>query len=101
VAISDVVFTKQIPSEVQQRFRSTAPGCLAGWAIPEHEYLDLVAEAGFTDIHVVSCHPLGAQEVEAMARCPAPEFSPPVDPGDLLAVEDKMASIKFTARKPF
>jgi hypothetical protein len=35
-----------------------------------------------------------------MARCPAPEFSPPVDPGDLLAVEDKMASIKFTARRP-
>jgi SAM-dependent methyltransferase len=101
VAISDVVFTEQIPSELQQRFRSTAPGCLAGWAMPEHEYLDLVAEAGFTDIHVVSCHRLGSQEVEAMARCPGPEFSPPVDPDDLLAVEDGMASIKFTARRPF
>lgn len=100
VAISDIVFTEQIPSELQQRFRSTAAGCLAGWAMPEHDYLDLVGRAGFTDIQVVSCQRLGSQEVEAMARCPGPEFSPPVDPGDLLAVQDKMASIKFTARKP-
>ena len=99
LAISDIIFTEPIPPDLQARFRSTAAGCLA-WAIPEADYLDLLRGAGFTDLQVVTCHRLGTQEVEAMARCPGPEFSPTVDAGDLAVVQGKMASLKFTAVKP-
>lgn len=99
LAISDIIFTEPIPPELEARFRSTAAGCLA-WAIPEAAYLDLVRRSGFVDLQVVACHRLGPQEVEAMARCPGQDFSPPVDDHDLAGVEGKMASIKFTAVKP-
>lgn len=99
LAISDIIYTEPIPPDLEGRFRSTAVGCMA-WAIPEGDYLDLVQRSGFTDLHVVTCHRLGPEEVEAMARCPGPDFSPPVNDDDLAAVQGKMASIKFTAVKP-
>lgn len=99
LAISDIIFTEPIAPELEARFRSTAAGCLA-WAMPEGAYLDLVRASGFANLHVVTCNLLGTQEVHAMARCPGPDFSPPVDGHDLAAVEGKMASLKFTALKP-
>jgi len=99
LAISDIIFTEPICPEVEARFRSTAAGCMA-WAMPEATYLDLVKRSGFVDLQVVTCHRLGDEEVEAMARCPGRDFSPPVDDHDLAAVKGRMASIKFTAVKP-
>ena len=99
LAISDIIFTEAIPPQLGARFRASASGCLA-WAIPEGDYLDLVRRRGFAGLNVVACHRLGPPEVEAMARCPGPDFSPPVDDHDLAGVEGKMASIKFTAVKP-
>lgn len=99
VAISDVVFIKPIPPELEQRFRSMSAGVLA-WAMPEADYMDMVHQTGFTDVHVVACHPLGAGEVDAMAHCPGKEFSPAVDPADLETVQGNLASVKFTASKP-
>ncbi len=99
LAVSDIIFTEAIAPEVQARLRSTSAGCLA-WAIPEAAYLELVRSSGFSDLHIVTCHRLGAHEVEAMACCPGRDFSQPVDERDLAAVKGKMASIKFTAVKP-
>lgn len=99
LAISDIIFTEPIPSDLEARFRASAAGCLA-WAMPEAAYLELVGRSGFADLHVVTCHQLGAEEVDAMARCPGPDFSPTVDEADLAAIQAKMASIKFTAFKP-
>lgn len=99
LAISDIIFTEPIPADLQERFRSVAAGCLA-WAIPEAIYLDMVRASGFDDLKVVACHRLGPEEVQAMARCPGAEFSPPVNDRDLGAVFGKMASCKFTAGKP-
>ncbi len=99
LAISDIIFTEPISPDLEAPFRSTAAGCLA-WAMPEAAYLELVGRSGFVDLHVVTCHRLGAEEVNAMARCPGQDFSPVVDEADMAAVQGKMASIKFTAVKP-
>jgi arsenite methyltransferase len=95
LAVSDVVLTEPIASEPQQRFSSTWAGCLGG-AVPEADYLETVRRAGFSEIEVVARHVLASEELEAMARCPGPEFAPAVE--DLADVEGKVESIKFTAR---
>jgi len=98
IAISDTVFTESIASELQERFQSTWAGCLGG-AIPEDEYWQTVREAGFSEIQIVSRHLLTPEELEAMACCPGEEFTPPPNKEDRVAVEGKVASIKFTAMK--
>jgi SAM-dependent methyltransferase len=97
LAISDMVLSEPIADDVQERFRSSWAGCLGGM-VPEGDYLDLVRRAGFSDIQVVARHPLGPDELEAMSRCPGPEFSPATPPDDLAMVQGKAESIKFTAR---
>jgi arsenite methyltransferase len=99
IAISDTVFTQSIPSELQKRFQSTWAGCLGG-AVPEDDYWRTVREAGFAGIQIVTRHLLTPEELEAMASCPGEEFTPPPSTGDRVAVEGKVASVKFTAMKP-
>jgi SAM-dependent methyltransferase len=98
VAISDTVFTERVASELQERFRSTWAGCLGG-AVPEEDYWQTVREAGFAEIQVVVRHLLTPEELEAMASCPGEEFTPPPRKEDRVAVEGKVASVKFTAMK--
>ena len=98
IAISDIVFTENIASELQERFQSTWPGCLGG-AIAEENYWQTVRQAGFTEIQVVARHLLTPVELEAMACCPGEEFAPPPSKGDRVAVEGKVTSVKFTAMK--
>jgi SAM-dependent methyltransferase len=97
VAISDMVLSEPIADDLQERFRSSWAGCLGGM-VPEGDYLDLVRRAGFSDIQVVARHHLEGDELEAMSRCPGPEFSPATPEDDLAMVEGKAESIKFTAR---
>jgi arsenite methyltransferase len=52
IAISDIVFTENIASELQERFQSTWPGCLGG-ANAEEDYWRTVRQAGFTEIQRV------------------------------------------------
>lgn len=99
VAISDVVLSEPIDPELQERFRATWAGCMGG-AVPEANYLEMVGHSGFAQVEVVSRHPLADTELDAMARCPGPEFAPAVDPDDLAPVQGKVVSIKFTAVKP-
>ena len=98
IGISDVVFTESVASELRERFQSTWSGCLGG-AIPEDDYWQTVREAGFAEIQIVSRHLLTPEELEAMACCPGEEFTPPPSKEDRVAVEGKVASVKFTAIK--
>lgn len=98
VAISDIVLTEKIDSELKERFQATWPGCLGG-AIPEDEYLNMIREAGFGEIQMVARHLLTPVELEAMACCPGKEFTPLPAKDDLVAVQGKVSSIKFRAIK--
>jgi len=98
LAISDIVYTERIDPQVQERFQSTWAGCVGG-AIEEDSYFKIVREVGFREVEVVARHPLPPQELEAMACCPGPEFTPAPAKEDLAAVQGKVVSIKFTAIK--
>ncbi|MBC8258112.1 MAG: methyltransferase domain-containing protein [SAR324 cluster bacterium] len=98
LAISDIVFTKGIDSQLHQRFQSTWSGCLGG-AISEEDYWQTVKSSGFTKIKIVAKQNLTPEELEAMACCPGDKFTPPPSEEDRLLVEGKVASVKFTALK--
>ncbi len=98
LAISDIVLTQEIDSNLHSRFQSTWSGCLGG-AISEEVYLQTVSNAGFAEFRIVARHFLSPEELQAMACCPGGEFTPLPDVEDLHLVEGKVASIKFTAVK--
>lgn len=99
LAISDIVYTEKIDPEVRERFRSTWAGCVGG-AIEEDSYFKIIRKTGFRQVEVVARHPLPPKELEAMACCPGPEFTPAPAKEDLAVVQGKVVSIKFTAVKP-
>ena len=99
IAISDVIYTGMIDPGVLERFRSTWAGCLGG-SINEEDYFEIVRKAGFRQVEIVSRHPLCPDELEAMACCPGPEFTPAPEKEDLAVARGKVTSIKFTAIKP-
>lgn len=98
LAISDIVLTEAIDSDLRERFRSDWAGCLGG-AIPEEGYWQIVRQAGFTDIMIIARHILTPEELEVMACCPGKEFTPAPAKEDLAVVQGKVVSIKFTAIK--
>ena len=98
LAISDIVLTEDIDSQLQLRFQSIWAGCLGG-AILEESYLQIIGRAGFTAIQIVSRHTLSPTELKAMACCPGEEFTPPPNKEDLEIVQGKVDSVKFTAIK--
>ncbi len=99
VAISDIVYSGKIDPEVRERFQSTWSGCVGG-AIEEDRYFHIVRDADFTNVEVIARHPLQPNEVEEMACCPGPEFTPVPAKEDIASVEGKVVSIKFRANKP-
>ena len=98
LAISDIVFTQDIDSHLRERFQSTWAGCLGG-AIVEADYWQTVKKAGFDEIQIVARHTLTSEELKAMACCPGEEFTPAPTHEDLKLVQEKVASVKFTALK--
>lgn len=99
LAISDIVFTEDINPQLRERFQSTWAGCLGG-AISEEDYWQTLRNASFVEFQIVARHTLSSEELEAMACCPDEEFTPPPSEEDRLLVEDKVASVKFTAMRP-
>lgn len=99
LAISDIVYTEKVDPKVQERFQSTWAGCVGG-AIEEDSYFEIVRKAGFRQVEVVARHTLPPKELEAMACCPGPEFTPAPAKEDLAVVQGKVTSVKFTAVKP-
>jgi SAM-dependent methyltransferase len=100
LAISDIVYAGRIDPEVRERFRSTWAGCLGG-AIEEDRYFQIVQDAGFTAVEVIARQPLQPKELEEMACCPGPEFTPVPAKEDIASVGGKVVSIKFRASKVF
>lgn len=99
LAISDICLTEEIPAELTVSFQQTWSGCMGG-ALPVTTYFEIVGQAGFEDVSVVAEHPLGPEELEAMATCPGPDFTPAPPRRHCVAMQGKVTSIKFTARKP-
>ena len=99
IAISDIVLTKDIDSQLREQFQAAWAGCLGG-AILEKSYWNTMRKAGFTEFQIVSRHTLTPMELKAMACCPGEEFTPPPDNEDLEIVQGKVDSVKFTAIKP-
>lgn len=98
VAISDILLLEKITTERKERLQSTWTGCLGG-TIDEDSYFETVGQAGFTQMKVVARHTLSPAELEDMACCPGPEFTPAPEQEDLAAVQGKVVSMKFTAKK--
>jgi ubiquinone/menaquinone biosynthesis C-methylase UbiE len=98
LAISDIVLTTEIESQLRERFQATWAGCLGG-AILEESYWHTTRKAGFTEFQIVSRHTLSPMELKAMACCPGEEFTPPPNNEDLEIVQGKVDSVKFTAIK--
>ncbi len=99
LAISDIVYTERIDPQVQERFQSTWAGCVGG-AMAEDSYFEMIQKTGFRQVEVVARHPLPSKELEAMVCCPGPAFTPAPAKEDIVAVQGKVTSIKFTAVKP-
>ncbi len=98
LAISDIVLTEDIDSQLRERFQATWAGCLGG-AILEESYWHTMRKAGFTESQIVSRHTLSPKELKAMACCPGEEFTPSPNKEDLEIVQGKVDSVKFTAIK--
>ena len=99
LAISDMMWTEEIAPDLEASFESTWAGCVGG-ALPAERYFETVRQAGFEHISVVGEHPFSAGELDEMACCPGPDFTPKPAQADLDAVQGKLTSIKFTAHKP-
>ena len=99
LAISDIVYTEKIDPNVHKRFQTTWSGCVGG-AIDKDYYFEAINNVGFAEIHLVAQHLLASKELEEMACCPGPEYTPLPKKGDIALVQNKVASIKFTAVKP-
>ncbi len=99
LVISDIVYSGKIDPQVRDRFQSTWAGCIGG-AIEEDTYFKILHDTGFADIEVVARHLLASNELDEMACCPGPEFTPTPAKEDIASVEGKVVSIKFRAGKP-
>ncbi len=98
LALSDIVYTGEIDPKVRERFQSTWAGCVGG-SIEGDRYFQILQGVGFTNVEVVARHPLPPKELEEMACCPGPEFTPAPAKEDIASVEGKVVSIKFRAGK--
>jgi len=99
LAISDVIMTEKIDPQTQERFHSTWAGCLGG-AIEEERYFAIIKKTGFEELQIVARHLLPPRELEQMACCPGPDFTPALEKEDIASVQGKVVSIKFRASKP-
>jgi ubiquinone/menaquinone biosynthesis C-methylase UbiE len=99
LAISDMEYSEAPDPQVKAHFEATWAGCMGG-AMEEQAYLELIKQAGFEELHIVTKHTLDPKELEEMARCPGPEFTPLSENEDMAGVQGKLTSIKFTAVKP-
>lgn len=99
LAFADLVLAADIDPGARERLRSAWQGGLGG-AIPQEEYLEIVRNAGFEKIDVVSSDVLSADEIAGIAICPGKKYVTPADKADLELIEGKVMSLKFMAKKP-
>jgi SAM-dependent methyltransferase len=92
LAVSDIVTLGELPEEVKKNMTGWAE-CVSG-AIPEHEYLKKIAEAGFVEAHVEDQRRLPKEVVEGflMESLGSTELSEVVDRFDGIASDDIVAT---------
>jgi SAM-dependent methyltransferase len=100
LAISDIVYSGKIDSQVHERLQSTWSGCVGG-TIEEDRYFQVLQDTGFANIEVVARHPLPLKELEEMLCCPGPQFTPAPAKEDIASMQGKVVSLKFRANKPW
>jgi SAM-dependent methyltransferase len=99
LAVADLVLEEKIDPAVRLRLEEAWQGALGG-SILESDYFRFVKAAGFEELNVLSTDILSPGEVKAVSCCPGMKFAKPAAEEDLKHLEGKVASIKFTARKP-
>ena len=91
--ISDIVLGRELPEEVRNSLSAYA-GCVAG-ALLKQDYLDLIGEAGFTDIEVLKESTYGTEGSEGDAGCGSPDECA----GGSAELAGGIVSISVSARK--
>ena len=98
LAISDVVLSRELPDFVKNSTKAYI-GCLAG-AIMKQEYLQIIANVGFTDVSVAAESSFPVQsllcESSGSAAIEMPQFSLEQEK----EIAESVLSIKVNARKP-
>jgi N-acetylglutamate synthase-like GNAT family acetyltransferase/2-polyprenyl-3-methyl-5-hydroxy-6-metoxy-1,4-benzoquinol methylase len=100
VSISDIV-AEALPDFVRQDQLAYC-GCIGG-AIPEADYLSLLAQAGLADVHVEARLDYAPEQIRAMILADAQlqkMYGAIVDANPQLLEQIKIASIKVAGRKP-
>ncbi len=99
LAISDIVYTEKIDPKIHEHFKTTWSGCVGG-AIDKDSYFEIIKNIGFTDLQLIAEHLLASTELDELACCPGSKYTPVPAEEDIAIVQNKIASIKFTAFKP-
>ena len=95
--ISDIVLTKELPVAIKESVEAYV-GCLSG-AVMKEEYLRLIKQAGFRDIHIQNEQPF---PLDVMGNDPTANAildTPKVSDDDLKSAENAVVSIKVAAFK--
>ena len=98
LAISDVVLTRELPDFVKNSTRAYI-GCLAG-AIMKQEYLEIIANVGFSDISVAAESSFPVQSLLCESGGSAAIEMPQFSPEQQKEIAESVLSIKVNARKP-
>ena len=98
LAISDVVLTRELPDFVKNSTKAYI-GCLAG-AIMKQEYLEIIANVGFSDISVAAESSFPVQSLLCESRGSAAIEMPQFSPEQQKEIAESVLSIKVNARKP-
>ena len=98
LAISDVVLTRELPDFVKNSTRAYI-GCLAG-AIMKQEYLQIIANVGFTDVSVAAESSFPVQSLLCSSGGSAAIEMPQFSPEQQKEIAELVLSIKVNARKP-
>ncbi len=98
LAISDVVLTRELPNFVKNSTKAYI-GCLAG-AIMKQEYLEIIANVGFSDISVAAESSFPVQSLLCESGGSAAIEMPQFSPEQQKEIAESVLSIKVNARKP-
>ena len=97
LAISDVVLTRELPDFVKNSTRAYI-GCLAG-AIMKQEYLQIIANVGFTDVSIAAESSFPVQSLLCEGSGSAAVEMPQFSPQQQKKIAESVLSIKVNARK--
>jgi arsenite methyltransferase len=96
--VSDIVLLKELPAEIKRSVRAYV-GCLSG-AVLKNQYLRLISDAGFSDVHVVSenTFPIEMMMKDPTAVAIVKKSDLPKD--KLKNLTRKVLSVRVSATKP-